>query len=65
MEHAWGPQFVIQLKATVITIVFSFIASYVLLKLLDWTLGLRVSEHEERVGLDITQHKEAAYTVLD
>lgn len=65
VEHAWGPQFVIQLKATVITIVFSFIASYVLLKLLDWTLGLRVSEHEERVGLDITQHKEAAYTVLD
>ena len=27
--------------------------------------GLRVSEHEERVGLDLTQHREAAYTVID
>ena len=60
-----GEQFIIQLKATLITMVFSFVASYVLLKLVDLLVGLRVSEHEERVGLDLTQHKEAAYTVLD
>ena len=58
-------QFVIQLKATVITMVFSFVASFILFKLVDMTIGLRVSEHEERVGLDLTQHREAAYTMLD
>jgi len=31
----------------------------------DKLVGLRVSEHEERVGLDLTQHKEAGYTMLD
>jgi Amt family ammonium transporter len=60
-----GAQFVIQLKATVITMVFSFIVSFVLLKIVDLLVGLRVSEHEERVGLDLTQHKEAGYTLID
>jgi Amt family ammonium transporter len=58
-------QFLTQVKATAVTIVFSFIASLVLLKVVDWLMGLRVSEHEERVGLDLMQHKESAYTVLD
>ena len=58
-------QFIIQLKATLITMVFSFVASWILLKLVDLVVGLRVSEHEDRVGLDLTQHKEAAYTVLE
>jgi len=58
-------QFIVQLKATVITMVFSFVASFILFKLVDLALGLRVSEHEEQVGLDLTQHREAAYTMLD
>lgn len=58
-------QFWIQLKSTVIVMLFAFVASYLLLKLLDLTIGLRVSEHQERVGLDLTQHAEAAYTTLD
>lgn len=58
-------QFIIQLKATVVTMLFSFVASYVLLKAVDRVIGLRVSEHEERVGLDLTQHKESGYTILD
>ena len=57
--------FLIQLKATVITIVYSFIVSWVLLKLVDAFIGLRVSEDEERIGLDLTQHRESAYTMLD
>lgn len=65
VANEWAPQFIVQLKVTAVTIAFSFIASYILLRLLDWTMGLRVSEHEERVGIDITQHKETAYTVLD
>ena len=36
-----------------------------ILKALDLAMGLRVSEHEERVGLDLTGHRESAYTLLD
>ena len=58
-------QFLIQLKATVVTVVFSFVASLALLKVIDAVMGLRVTEHEERIGLDLTQHSEAAYTVIE
>jgi Amt family ammonium transporter len=58
-------QFVIQLKATLVTIVFSLVISFVVLKIIKAAMGLRVGDHEERVGLDLTQHKEAAYTMLD
>ncbi len=57
--------FLIQLKAVVITIVYSFIVSFVLLKIVDALMGLRVSEDEERIGLDLTQHRESGYTILD
>jgi Amt family ammonium transporter len=55
----------IQIKAVLITVVFSFVVGFVLLKLVEAFMGLRVSEHEERVGLDLTMHREAAYTVID
>jgi len=58
-------QFIVQVKATAITIVFAFVASWLLLKIVDLVIGLRVSEHQERVGLDLTQHSETAYTVID
>ncbi len=58
-------QFVWQIKAVLVTIVYSAVVSFVLFKLVDKLVGLRVSEHEERVGLDLTQHKEAGYTMLD
>ncbi len=58
-------QLMIQVKATVITIVYSFVATMVLLKFVDALVGLRVTEQEERIGLDLTQHREAGYTVLD
>ena len=41
------------------TVIYGFIASYVILKLIDVTIGLRVSEDEERVGLDISLHGES------
>ena len=47
------------------TAIYSFVVSLILLKGVDKVLGLRVKEHDERVGLDLTQHKEAAYTVID
>ena len=55
----------IQVQAAVVTMVFSFLVSLALLKLVDVVMGLRVSDHEERVGLDLTQHKETGYTVVD
>ncbi|TAL18427.1 ammonium transporter [bacterium] len=55
----------IQIKATAITAGFAFVASVILFKLVDMIVGLRVSEHEERIGLDLTQHRETAYTLLD
>jgi ammonium transporter, Amt family len=58
-------QVLIQVKATVATAVYSFVVSYGLLKVLDFVMGLRVSEQSERIGLDLTQHREAAYTLLD
>jgi Amt family ammonium transporter len=63
--HGNPGQFLVQLQATLVTIVFSFAVSWILLKVIDALVGLRVSEHEERVGLDLTQHSEAGYTLLD
>jgi len=57
--------FLVQLKAVVVTIVYSFVVSWVLLKIVDAFMGLRVSEDEERIGLDLTQHRESGYTMLD
>jgi ammonium transporter, Amt family len=57
--------FLIQLKAVAITIVYSFVVSFVILKIMDALMGLRVSEDEERIGLDLTQHRESGYTILD
>ncbi len=57
--------FLVQLKAVVVTIIYSFIVSFVLLKIVEAVIGLRVSEDEERIGLDLTQHRESGYTILD
>ncbi len=57
--------FWIQIKAVFLTVVYSLTLGFVLLKVVDALMGLRVSEHEERVGLDLTLHREAAYTVID
>jgi Amt family ammonium transporter len=57
--------FFTQLTTAAITVVYSAAASFVLLKLIDRTIGLRVTEEEERIGLDLTQHREVGYTLLD
>jgi Amt family ammonium transporter len=54
----------IQIKAVIITIVYSFVVGLILLKLVDLVMKLRVTEHEERIGLDLTQHREGAYTII-
>jgi Amt family ammonium transporter len=56
-------QLVVQIMAIVVVAVYSFVISVVLLKLIDWTIGLRVTEEEEMLGLDISQHEESGYNL--
>jgi Amt family ammonium transporter len=51
----------IQAKAVLLTIVWSGVVSVVAFKIVDLTIGLRVTEEEEREGLDISSHGESAY----
>jgi Amt family ammonium transporter len=50
-----------QIIGVVATIAFSFVVSFIILKLLDATMGLRVSEDVETAGLDISEHAETGY----
>jgi Amt family ammonium transporter len=52
----------IQAKAVLITVVWSGVVSFIAYKIVDLTIGLRVSEEDEREGLDITSHGETAYS---
>jgi len=58
-------QFMIQGIGVAATILYAAAATFILFKVLDATMGLRVSDEEEVIGLDITQHEESAYTLLD
>ena len=58
-------QLLIQAVAVLATIVYTFIVTVVIYKLVDLVIGVRASEKEEAMGLDITQHHERAYTVLE
>jgi Amt family ammonium transporter len=51
--------FFIQLKGVAVTVIYGFSASFVILFLIDKTLGLRVAEEQEREGLDISLHGES------
>ena len=59
--YSIGSQVLTQLKAVVLTIVWSGVVSVIAFKIVDLVIGLRVSEEEEREGLDITSHGETAY----
>jgi Amt family ammonium transporter len=56
--------FVGQMVAVLITMVFSAVVTFVLLKILDLTMGLRVSRDAERQGLDLSEHGEEGYIFL-
>jgi Amt family ammonium transporter len=53
-----------QVVATLITWVFAAVVTFVLLKLLDATMGLRVSTQNEIQGLDLSQHGEEGYIFM-
>ena len=50
-----------QVVAVVVTIVYCAVVSFIILKILDWTMGLRVSQEGEVRGLDINEHGEEGY----
>ena len=61
--YDFGFMFMAQLKAVLFTIVFVGIGSLIIYKVVDWIIGLRVREEEEREGLDIATHGERAYNM--
>ena len=60
-DYSIAAQVWTQAKAVLTTIVWSGVVSFVAYKIVDLTIGLRVSEEDEREGLDITSHGETAY----
>jgi Amt family ammonium transporter len=52
----------IQIVSVVATMVFAFIMTLIILKIIDGLIGLRISEEEEVKGLDISLHNEAGYS---
>lgn len=58
-------QFLVQLLGVGVTLVFSAVMTLILFKAVDALFGMRVEKPQEVIGLDISQHKESAYTVLE
>jgi len=56
-----GAQLLIQLEGVVVTIVWCGVVTFIILKVLDVIIGLRVSEEQESEGLDLSQHDEKGY----
>ena len=52
----------IQALAAVASLVFCLVGTYIILKIVDAIVGLRVSSEEEELGLDLSQHNERAYS---
>lgn len=59
--YGGGSQFVKQVVTVAVVVVFAAVVSFVLLKIVDAVIGLRVPEQEEVLGLDTTTHGELAY----
>jgi len=58
-------QLTIQALAVLVTIGYTFVVTLVIYKLVDLLIGVRVNQEAELIGLDLTQHHERAYTVLE
>jgi ammonium transporter, Amt family len=60
-DYSIMSQLLTQAKAVGLTIVWTGVVAFISYKIADLTVGLRVSEEEEREGLDTTYHGESAY----
>jgi Amt family ammonium transporter len=62
-NYSIGTQLMVQGKAVLVTVVWSAVVSLIAYKIVDLVVGLRVSEEDEREGLDTTSHGERAYNL--
>ena len=60
-DYSISAQVLVQAKAVLLTVAWSGVVSLISYKIVDMTIGLRVTEEEEREGLDISSHGETAY----
>jgi Amt family ammonium transporter len=60
-EYSIGGQVWIQLQGVLTTVIWSGVVAFIAYKVVDMIIGLRVTEEEEREGLDISSHGESAY----
>jgi Amt family ammonium transporter len=58
-------QLAIQALAVGTVLVYSFVGTFIIYKVIDRVMGVRVKKKEEAMGLDVTQHQEQAYTVIE
>ena len=58
-------QFLVQAIAVGTTLVYASVVTFVIYKILDATMGMRVADEVEDIGLDLTQHHERAYTMVE
>jgi Amt family ammonium transporter len=62
-ENTILDQFIIQAEGVIFTVLYTAIITYVILKVIDVVMGLRVTEEEEAVGLDLALHNERGYNL--
>ena len=62
-DYVMADQLIIQIKAVLVTLLWSGVISFVLFKVIDMVFGLRPPAEDERQGLDQTSHGESAYNV--
>jgi Amt family ammonium transporter len=58
-------QFIVQLIATGASIAYAFAGTWIIYKIVDLFIGVRATEKDEAMGMDLTQHNERAYTMLE
>ncbi|MDD5669974.1 MAG: ammonium transporter [Candidatus Omnitrophica bacterium] len=58
-------QFMVQVIAVLVAVGYTFTVTFIIYKLVDIFFGIRVKERDEVIGLDLTQHRESAYTILE
>jgi ammonium transporter, Amt family len=62
-EYVFSTQMIAQIKAVLLTLVWSGVGSFIIYKVVDILVGLRVTVEQEREGLDLVNHGERAYTM--
>jgi Amt family ammonium transporter len=63
MDKGIGSQLLSQFVSLIVTILWSGIGSFIILKVVDRTVGLRVKDNDEREGLDLSLHNERGYNL--